>query len=219
MVSDYIVNRWVVEVKMRCCWANFAVMSIFGLSHQSLLVDLLLSFERVLLLSTASPPRHRDRCWAAIGMSHRPEPSGHVVRGGVDGLDSGGRHGRRFVLRHTHRPQRRPYLICTSRSGNVQHWCEAVEPDPGSPWEGHSGCVCTGVRNWSAESCGVVCPLCIPLLIRQLRRTYDVVVRKTDDLLCGGNKWVSHFEAPCSCTRWTGEHWVEQVSRLHGTAC
>jgi len=24
---------------------------------------------------------------------------------------------------------------------------EAVEPDPGSPWEGHSGCVCTGVWN------------------------------------------------------------------------
>ena len=33
---------------------------------------------------------------------HRPEPSG---RGEVDGLDIGGRHGRRFVLlRHTHRP-------------------------------------------------------------------------------------------------------------------
>jgi len=24
---------------------------------------------------------------------------------------------------------------------------EAVEPDPGSSWEGHSGCVCTGVWN------------------------------------------------------------------------
>ena len=28
-------------------------------------------------------------------------------------------HRRRFVLRHTHRPQRRPCPICTSRSGNV----------------------------------------------------------------------------------------------------
>ena len=25
---------------------------------------------------------------------------------------------------------------------------EAVEPDPGSSWEGHSGCVCTGVWNF-----------------------------------------------------------------------
>jgi len=41
----------------------------------------LLSFERV-LLSTASPPRYRGRCWAAIRLSHRPEPSGRVVRGG-----------------------------------------------------------------------------------------------------------------------------------------
>ena len=65
---------------------------------------LLLSFERVLLLSTASPPRYRGRCWAAIRLSRRPEPSGRVVHEEVDGLDSGGRHGRRFVLRRTHRP-------------------------------------------------------------------------------------------------------------------
>ena len=84
---------------------------------------LLLSFERVLLLSTASPPRCRGRCWAAIRLSHRPEPSGRVVRGGVDGLDSGGRRGRRCVLRHNHRPQRRPCPICTDRSGNVRHRC------------------------------------------------------------------------------------------------
>ena len=40
---------------------------------------------------------------------------------GVDGLDSGGRHGRRFVLLHTHRAHRRPCPICTGRSGNVRH--------------------------------------------------------------------------------------------------
>ena len=56
---------------------------------------LLLSFERV-LLSTASPPRYRGRCWAAIRLSHRPEPSGRAVLGEVDGLDIGGRHRRRF---------------------------------------------------------------------------------------------------------------------------
>jgi len=26
-------------------------------------------------------------------------------------------------------------------------------------------------------------------------------------MLCGGCKWVSRFEAPCVCTRWTGERW------------
>ena len=50
--------------------------------------------------------RSWGRCWAAIRLSHRPEPSGHAVHGEVDGLDIGGQHGRRFVLlRHTHRPQ------------------------------------------------------------------------------------------------------------------
>ena len=39
------------------------------------------SFEQVLLLSTASPHWYRGRCWAAIRLSHRPEPSGRVVRG------------------------------------------------------------------------------------------------------------------------------------------
>ena len=59
--------------------------------------------------------RFRGRCWAAIRLSHRPEPSGRAVHGEVDGLDIGGRHGRRFVLlRHTHKPQRRPYPFCTS---------------------------------------------------------------------------------------------------------
>ena len=68
--------------------------------------------------------RLQGRCWAAIRLSHRPEPSVRAVRGEIDGLDIGGRHGRRFVLlRHTHRPQRRPYPICTSRSRNVRHRC------------------------------------------------------------------------------------------------
>ena len=66
--------------------------------------------------------RFRGRCWAAIRLSHHPEPSGHEVHGEVDGLDIGEQHGRWFVLlRHTYRPQRRPYPVCTSRSGNVRH--------------------------------------------------------------------------------------------------
>jgi len=54
---------------------------------------------------------------------------------------------------------------------------EAVKPDPGSSWAGHSGGVGAGVRDENAESCGAVRPLRIPLVIRPLRRTYVVVVR------------------------------------------
>jgi len=41
-------------------------------------------------------------------------------------------------------------------------------------------------------------------MIRPPRRTYVVVVRETDELLCGRYKRVSQFEAPCNSTRWTG---------------
>jgi len=54
---------------------------------------------------------------------------------------------------------------------------EAVRPDPGSSWEGHSWGVGAGVGDENAESCGTVCPLRIPLAIRPLRRTYVVVVK------------------------------------------
>ena len=53
-----------------------------------------------------------------------------------------------------------------------------------------------GVGDENAECCGAVRPLRIPLVIRPVRRTYVVIVR-TDELLCGGYKWVSRFEAPC----------------------
>jgi len=75
---------------------------------------------------------------------------------------------------------------------------EAVEPDTGSSWESHSGRVDTGVWNKNAESCRVVHTLRITLMIRPLRRKYDVVARKTDELLCGGYKRVSRFETPCT---------------------
>jgi len=40
------------------------------------------------------------------------------------GWTIGGQHGRRSVLlRHTHRPQRRPYPICVSRRGGVLCRC------------------------------------------------------------------------------------------------
>jgi len=98
--------------------------------------------------------RFRGRCWAAIRLSHRPEPSGRAVHEEVGGLNIGGQHGRRFVvLRHTHRPQRRSYPICTSRSGTSDTGAEAVKPDPGSSWEGHSWKVGAGVgmKVWNLE--------------------------------------------------------------------
>jgi len=56
--------------------------------------------------------KSRGRCWAAIRLSHRPELSDRAVHEEVDGLDIGGKHGRRFVLlRHTYRPQGRPYPV------------------------------------------------------------------------------------------------------------
>ena len=49
---------------------------------------------------------------------------------------------------------------------------EAVKPDPGSSWEGHSGGVGAGVGDENVDSCGVVPPLRIPLVIRPVCRTY-----------------------------------------------
>jgi len=40
---------------------------------------------------------------------HRPQPSGRAVHEEVGRLDTGGQHGRQFVLlRHTHKLMRRP---------------------------------------------------------------------------------------------------------------
>jgi len=114
----------------------------------------------------------------------------------LEAVDFGAGVEQPFVCRIVHNRQAEALTPDTS--------AEAVKPDPGSSWEDHSGRVGAGVWNKIAESCGVVHPLRIPLVIRPLRRTY-AVVRKTDELLCGGYKWVSRFETPRICTRWTGE--------------
>ena len=54
---------------------------------------------------------------------------------------------------------------------------EGVKPDPNYSWEGHSGRVGAGVRDENAESCEVIPPLRIPLVIRPVSCTYVVVVR------------------------------------------
>jgi len=53
---------------------------------------------------------------------------------------------------------------------------EAVKPDAGCSWEGHSRRVCAGVGAEHTES-RPVRPLLIPLVIRPVRRTIFVVVR------------------------------------------
>ena len=54
-------------------------------------------------------------------------------------MEVGGQHGRRFVLFATVIGRKRmPYSICTSRSGNIRHWCRGGETAPSYSWEGHS---------------------------------------------------------------------------------
>jgi len=50
---------------------------------------------------------------------------------------------------------------------------ETVKPDPGSFWEALR--VVAGVGDENTDSCGVVRPLRIPLVIHPVRRTYVVV--------------------------------------------
>ena len=126
---------------------------------------------------------HLGRCWAAIQLFQHPEPSSHAVHGEVDGFDFKGQHGRRFVLlRHTYRPQRRQARAETSDIG-----AEAVKPNPRCSRKVLSRRV--GVGDRSAESRSAVQPLHIPSMIRPERCTPDI--RQTDELLCGGYKWVS----------------------------
>jgi len=66
---------------------------------------------------------------------HHPEPSGRAVHRDADGLDIGGQHGRRLVLlRHTQRPKRRTYPICTNMSRKSDTGAEAVKPDTHYSW-------------------------------------------------------------------------------------
>jgi len=94
------------------------------------------------------------------------------------GQDIGGKHGRRFGFCATltgRRGGRTPFVQAGAETSNTG--AEAFKPDPGFSWEGHSWGVGAGVRDENAESCGVVHPLRISLVIGPLRRTYVVVVK------------------------------------------
>ena len=110
-------------------------------------------------------------------MSHHPEPSGHAIQGEADGLDIGGQQGQTVCSPAPHSQaaeEATPHLY-------KQEWkCQTQvrrQLDPGSSREGHSKGVGAGVGDETAEPCGVVHPLYIPLVICPLRRTYVVVIR------------------------------------------
>ena len=97
---------------------------------------------------------------------------------------------------------------------------ECVKPNPFCSWQGHSVSMGADVWDEITESRSVLQPLRFPSVICPERCTFVVVVTIwSDELLCGKCKCVSRFEMPFVCTRWTGEHWVEQMSRLHCTEC
>jgi len=75
-------------------------------------------------------------------------------------------------------------------------------------------------RNWKdgVSQCSPT-TLHIQLVICPERCTSFVFFRWTDELLCGEYKWVSRFEMGCLTTHWTVKRCVEEMSRLHGTAC
>ena len=150
--------------------------------------------------------RSRGRFWAAIILSQRPEPSGRAVHGEVDGLD---RHLRKTwstvcsspphsqvaeeAIPHLYKQERKRPTPVRRRLSGTNAVIGRVIP----------GWVSVGAGDESTESRKVVQPLRLPLVVRPVRLTY-VVVKWTDDLLCGGHKRVSGFEAPCIRTRWTG---------------
>jgi len=119
-----------------------------------------------------------------------------------------------FAILASRRMGHNPFMQTWAETSDTS--AEVVEPDPRCSWQGHS----SGVgRDESTGSRSVVQSFRIPSVIRPERRTFVIVVRWTDELLCGRYQWVSQFEMPCVPTRWTGERWVEQMSRLHGTVC
>ena len=68
-----------------------------------------------------------------------------------------------------------PFVQAGAETSNTG--AEAVKPAPGSSWEGHSWRegAGVGVGDENTNSCSVVQPLHIPLVICPLRRMYVVV--------------------------------------------
>ena len=115
------------------CWVLLRLATLVGLSgvDEKLSICHCKVFFFIVWASYFNPllgrTRSRNRCWAAIRLSHRPELSDRAVHEEVDGLDIEGRHGRRFVLlRHTHRLQRRPYSFVQAEAETSDTGAEVV---------------------------------------------------------------------------------------------
>ena len=103
------------------------------------------------------------------------------------------------------------------------NWCRnlaAAKPEPSCIRQGHSRRMGADVGNVSIR--------CLVVLAnhaafhRWSSQTVELLLPTdiwTDELLRGEYKRMSRFEMPCIPTRWTGEHWVEPMSRLHGAGC
>ena len=124
-VSHQVIQMQINPFKQNVCFSS-AMLCMLGevvKVHYITWHFLLLSQ----IFITTARAGSRGRCWAAIRLSHRPEPSSRAVHEEVDGLGIEGQNSRRFVLlHHTHRPQKGQYNICVIRNGNVRHRCEAV---------------------------------------------------------------------------------------------
>jgi len=66
-----------------------------------------------------------------------------------------------------HRGGHTPFVQAGVETSNTG--AEAVKPDPGSLWEGHSTGIGAGVEDENVESCGAMHLLRIPLVIHPLR--------------------------------------------------
>ena len=136
---------------------------------------------------------------------------------GVNGLDIGGQHGGRFVLLHHstgHRGGHTSFVQTGAEASDTG--AEAVKPNPRCSWQGHS-------EGW------------VPVLgmkVRSLIRLSNhsafhwwssqcaarMLLSNKLIELCGGTNGCLGLRRR-AFQLWTGERWVEQVSRLHGTAC
>jgi len=113
-------------------------------------------------------------------LSHRPEPPGRAVHGEVDRstLEENMVDGLFFCATLTGcwgGIPGTPFVQAEEETSDTS--AEAVKPDQGCSWDGHSEGVAAGDEEESVESCRAVRLLRIPLVMRPVRLTYVVVVR------------------------------------------
>jgi len=123
----------------RKCSLVFAVLIVAKATAWAMYL-LLSQFFKPLLGRT----RSRGKCWAAIRLFHRPEPSGRAVHEEFDGLENHMVEGLFFC---TTLPGRRGGH---TRAETSHISAEPVKPDPRCSWKGDSWGVGAGVRDESA---------------------------------------------------------------------